>query len=207
MSTLTLNDVTKAHEIFSHIYKAFQQRVTLFNFKLKRSPEMRVLKSVRNYESALNALSKNEMFRELWNEFTCIELGGKLRENALENKEFISHCEHLLNGSHKVFQFAKPLANNLSVDDIKLIKVVAEKIVDEIIQWKQQAAKKNRTDTWQFDFCVADIHSVIEKCQALMQFNKTVRAVIVEPTLLIEWWELVERQHAIAKQAHQKSFY
>ncbi|MGX2956087.1 hypothetical protein ACWIYZ_03220 [Ursidibacter arcticus] len=203
MSILTLDDVVQANKIFDRIYETFQQRVALFNFKLKRSPGMRLLKSVRNYENALNTLSKDEMFCNLWNEFSCIELGGELRVNALKNKEFISHCERLLDGSHEIFRFAQPLAHKFGISDIKLIKVVAEKLVNEITKWKYQAIAMTRSDIYQFDFCIADIRSVIEKCQALLDFDSNIESVIeVEHSLLHEWWNLIELKHATAKQLH-----
>lgn len=207
MSTLTLDDVKQANDIFDRIYETFRLRKALFNFKLKRSPEMRMFKSVRHYEESLSKLSEDDIFCDLWNQFTCVELGDELRENTLKKRDFIAHCKRLLDGSHEIFQFSQPLSTHIGVDDVRLLKVVAEKLVEEIVQWKYQAIAMTRTDFWQFDFCIADICCVIEKCQAVLNLDEYVESVTtVAQPLLHEWWETIEKHHANAKYLHDSYF-
>lgn len=205
MLTLTLDHVKKAETIFDDIYKIYQQRVALFNFKLKRSPELVSLKSVKNYSEALKKLAQDDTFCDLWNAFYCVELGGELKEQTLKDRSFIQHCNALLDGSHEIFHFSNPLSTPIGVDDVKLIKVVAEKLVEEITQWKYQALAMTKTDFWKFDFCVAEIRCVIEKCQAVLDLNTQMASMItLDHQLLIEWWEMIDKNHLTAMNLQQE---
>ena len=96
-------------------------------------------------------------------EMLC-RLQNALNCDALNHEEFILHCED-----------------------------VAEKIVSAIRRWEQETFEVNCTEIWPFDVCITDIHSMIEKCQGLLQFKKSDESIIVEHTLLVEWWEPVEK--------------
>lgn len=204
MFTLTFDDATKASQIFERIYDNLQQRAALFNFKLKRSPELVEIKSIRKYMDGLQKLSKDDLLCDLWNDFTCVELGDELRQSTLAKHNFIQHCRALLDGSHEIFHFSKPLSTQIGVDDLKLIKVVAEKLVDEITMWKSQAVEMTRSDFWQFDFCTAEIRCVIAKCQTVMELDSLVDSnVTVDQTLFHEWWDTIDKNRAIAVQLQQ----
>lgn len=206
MYILMLDDAIKANQIFENLYHNLQQRVKLFNFKLKRSPGLASIKSVTTYVEGLQKLSKDDSLCDLWNDFTCVELGGELRDNTLKDRTFISHCRRLLDGSHEMFQFSQPLSKSIDVTDVKLIKMVAEKLAAEIAQWKVHSIANTRTDFWQFDFCIADIRCVIEKCQAILDLNAQVdTTVTVEQTLFYEWWESIEKHYAVALKLNQQS--
>lgn len=204
MFTLIFDDATKASQIFERIYDNFQQRVALFNFKLKRSPELAEIKSFRKYMDGLQKLSKDDLFCDLWNDFTCVELGDELRQNTLAKHSFIQHCRALLDSSHEIFHFSKPLSTQIGVDDLKLVKVVAEKFVDEITMWKSQAVEMARSDFWQFDFCIAEVRCVIAKCQAVMELDAFVNSTTtIEQSLFHEWWEILDKNRMVALNLHQ----
>lgn len=202
MSTLTLDDVKQANDIFDNAYQLFLKRVALIKFKLKRSPELKVFKSVQKYENELDTLSKDSVICDLWNDFTCVELGGELREKTMEDRDFIHHCRGLLEGSHKILQYANPFTSEISVDDVKLLKIVSEKLVDEITGWKSQAIAMTKMDFWAFDFCIAEIHCVIEKCQAVLELTHYQQNVTVEWKLFHSWWETIEINQSSAQQLH-----
>lgn len=205
MTTLTLDDVKKAGTIFDEIFESYQQRKALFNFKLKRSPELATFRSVKNYAKGLKKLAQDGTFCDLGNAFTCVELGGDLQESTLKEGDFIEQCKALLDSSHKIFQFSNPLSTQIGVDDVKLVKVVAEKYVDEITKWKNQAIAMTKTDFWKFDFCIADIRCVIAKCQAVLELDELVESnTSLDYELLIEWWEMIDKHHFAAKSIAQE---
>lgn len=205
MLTLTLDDIKKANTIFDCAYKAFKDRVMLFNFKLKRSPEIKMFKSVREYSTALNKLSENDTMGELGNDFTCIELGGELQEHTLKNHDFIQHCIRLLDGSHELLKFGRPVKYPADIEDVKLVKVIAEKSAMESEQWKKQVIEKGGLDYWQIDFCIADFRCVAQKCQSTIDLDAQVESsVTVSRALIQEWWNTIEKNQSVSQQIYDK---
>lgn len=200
MSTLTLDDIKQADDIFTQTYEIIKQRIAFLEFKWGRSPEMKSLKSIKKYEEDLNTFYHSNDTSDLWtNLFNCVEIGGELRDKALNDKHFVQHCERLLDGSHEMFQYAKPFKHKIGIADVKPIKANAEKLVEDILAWKQKIGHIYYLHGYKFDFCLADLECIIKKCDIILSDFSAESNVTVDWRLLQEWWNTIETSQSIAQ--------
>lgn len=191
MTTLSFEQVSQAYEIYQSSYQAYKKYVSVLKFKAERSPNLMTLKSFQTRINQVNALLKNPGFCELGNDFTCVfELDcEELKQTSLNNAQFIQQCEQLLAGTHQMLQFSTS-TYCCHYADIQFLKEVAERHAKKYTELR--ANTMIQKNSYQFDFCLADIHCVIEKCQAILT-TIAPSELAMDYSLLHDWWQTIDK--------------
>lgn len=196
MTTLTVNQVLEAAQIYDETVKNIQQRFTYLTYKLcDRVSELTQLSSVKGFYHQLSQCQREiETDESMSMDFACIhafEPEHACFQKTMQNQAFIQQCQQLLNGSHALLAFGRPFKLKPMDWDFQLIADQALDSMEQINAEIRHLSFISPGTTYWVKSLIIELESIMQKALCVVELVKQrgFAEVPQNPWELLQQWK------------------
>ncbi|MCW9716090.1 hypothetical protein [Avibacterium sp. 21-594] len=196
MTTLTVNQVLEAAQIYDETVKNIQQRFIYLTYKLcDRVSELTHLSSVKGFYRQLSQCQREiECDESMSMDFACIqafEPEHACFQKTMQNLAFIQQCQQLLNGSHALLAFGRPFELKPTHWDFQLISEQALEAMEQINAQMRNFSFISPGKTYLVNSLIIELESIMHKAQCIIDLVKQrgFAEVPQNPWELLQQWK------------------